>query len=92
VRDAAADGSPELQIAMHVSVLMYSKIRLHGHPLLIRPCEICHGKLALGTVISDAGIVGAPPSGRWVVVCEADRGEGVAPTKSVHANTIGPDQ
>ena len=29
--------------------------------------------------------VGAPPSGRWVVVCEAYRDEGVAPTGEVPA-------
>jgi hypothetical protein len=28
------------------------------------------------------GFVGAPPSGRWVVVCEANRDEGVAPTNT----------
>jgi len=31
--------------------------------------------------------VGAPPSGRWVVVCEAFRDEGVAPTKKEFMQT-----
>ena len=35
---------------------------------------------ALGAIIA---FVGAPPSGRWVVVCEAFRGEGAAPTKKL---------
>jgi hypothetical protein len=44
-------------------------------------------------VINDGGIVGAPPAGRWVVVCEALSRRGRrSHKKSFHANFIGPDQ
>ncbi|MEN9623688.1 MAG: hypothetical protein RJB17_483, partial [Pseudomonadota bacterium] len=33
--------------------------------------------------------VGAPPSGRWVVVCEAFRDEGVAPTGDIAPHFVG---
>jgi hypothetical protein len=41
--------------------------------------------------------VGAPPSGRWVVVCKAYRDEGVAPTGSTpcvlwEPTAVEPDQ
>jgi len=47
-----------------------------------------------GPVIAQAqcSFVGAPPPGRWVVVCEAFRDGGVAPTKKVDSNIVGPDQ
>ncbi len=47
------------------------------------PCFACDGAMH---------VVGAPPSGRWVVACEAYRDEGVAPTgdKARHSRVLLP--
>ena len=48
--------------------------------LLIQPQ--CIGNMKWGQILIFQN-VGAPPPGRWVVVCEAYRDEGVAPTENL---------
>ena len=57
-------------------------------PIVLEPCILWEHRIVVG----DLHFVGAPPSGRCVVVCEAYRDGGVAPTKNLLVKIIGRSQ